>query len=38
MLGGELTEIIATGGFLHKNTMTLETVSTLEGIAAWALL
>jgi CelD/BcsL family acetyltransferase involved in cellulose biosynthesis len=29
-----LTEIVATSGFLHKTTMTLETVSTVEGIAS----
>jgi CelD/BcsL family acetyltransferase involved in cellulose biosynthesis len=34
LLGGELDKIIAAGGLLQKATMTLETVTTLEGIAA----
>jgi CelD/BcsL family acetyltransferase involved in cellulose biosynthesis len=36
LLGGELDKIIATGGLLQKATLTLETVVTLEGIAALA--
>jgi CelD/BcsL family acetyltransferase involved in cellulose biosynthesis len=32
--GGELHEIIATDGLLQKPTITIETVTTLEGIAA----